>query len=153
MTGLRISVADEDDGQDPWTVPPSRRTMEKPINAPLPASVEVVRSNLIYVEKRALPAALINRSLRLAAFQNPEFYKAQAMRLSTIDKPRVIGCGDDLPRHIALRRGCLADLTALLASLKIKSVVRDERTSGQPIRVSFHGALRPRQQQAVEGNH
>jgi len=27
--------------------------------------------------------------LRVTAFQNPEFYKAQAMRLSTFDKPRV----------------------------------------------------------------
>ena len=30
-----------------------------------------------------------NRVLRLAAFQNPEFYEAQAMRLSTYYKPRV----------------------------------------------------------------
>jgi hypothetical protein len=28
--------------------------------------------------------------LRIAAFQNPEFSKAQAMRLSTYDKPLVI---------------------------------------------------------------
>ena len=43
----------------------------------------VVRSNLIYVEKEGLPSAMLNRLHRLAAFQNPEFYRAQAMRLST----------------------------------------------------------------------
>jgi hypothetical protein len=30
---------------------------------------------------------------RRAALQNPEFYGAQAMRLATYNKPRVIACG------------------------------------------------------------
>jgi hypothetical protein len=34
-----------------------------------------------------------------------EFYKTQAMRLSTYGKPRVIACGEDLPHHIGLPRG------------------------------------------------
>jgi hypothetical protein len=38
------------------------------------------------VEKKDLPPAMLNRLLRLAAFQNPEFYKAQAMRLPTYNK-------------------------------------------------------------------
>jgi len=149
LIGIPISGVDEDEGQDPWTLPPSRHKIEKPIDGPLPATVSVVRSNLIYVEKKGLPAALMNRILRLAAFQNPEFYKAQAMRLSTFDKPRVIGCGEDFPRHIALPRGCLADLNSLLVGLKIKPVVRDERTCGQKINVTFHGTLRLEQQQAA----
>src|SRR5688572_7531611 len=40
-----------------------------------------------------------------AAFQNPEFYKAQAMRLSTYNKPRVVACAEDLAHHIGLPRG------------------------------------------------
>ena len=48
--------------------------------------------NQIYISKEALPPALRNRLIRLAAFQNPEFYKAQAMRLSTYDTPRRIAC-------------------------------------------------------------
>ena len=149
LIGIQISVVDEDEGQDPWTLPPSRHKIEKPIDAPLPATVSVVRSNLIYVEKAGLPPALLNRILRLAAFQNPEFYKAQAMRLSIFDKPRVIGCGDDLSRHLALPRGCLADLSSLLVGLNIKPAVRDERTSGQKINVAFHGTLRLEQEQAA----
>ncbi len=150
LIGIRISAVDEDEGQDLWTLPPSRHKIEKPIDGPLPATVSVVRSNLIYVEKKGLPAALMNRILRLGAFQNPEFYKAQAMRLSTFDKPRVISCGEDLPRHIALPRGCLADLNSLLIGLKIKPAVRDERTSGQKINVTFFGTLRLEQQQAAD---
>ena len=57
---------------------------------------------------------LRNRLLRLAAFQNPEFYKAQAMRLSTYDKPRVIACAEDHPHHIGLPRGCLDDVRQAL---------------------------------------
>ena len=61
--------------------------------APMPSTVAVVRSSLITSKRRAA-ARFVNRILRIAAFQNPEFYKAQAMRLSTFDKPRVIGCGE-----------------------------------------------------------
>jgi hypothetical protein len=46
------------------------------------------------------------RLLRLAAFQNPEFYRAQSMRLSSYDKPRVIACAEDHAHHIGLPRGC-----------------------------------------------
>jgi hypothetical protein len=51
---------------------------------------------------------------RLAAFQNPEFYKAQAMRMSVWDKPRVIGCAENCPQHIALPRGSLDAAVSLL---------------------------------------
>jgi hypothetical protein len=46
----------------------------------------------IYITKDGMVPGLRNRLLRVAAFQNPEFYKAQAMRLPTYDKPRIIGC-------------------------------------------------------------
>jgi hypothetical protein len=54
---------------------------------PLPERVQVVRANLVYIEKKDLAPAMLNCLLRLAAFQNPEFYKNQAMRLPTYDKP------------------------------------------------------------------
>ena len=84
---------------------------------------------------------MLNRLLRIAAFQNPEFYKAQAMRLSTYDKPRVIGCGEDLPKHVALPRGCLADVIDLFEGHRVKPLVRDERFAGRPIVVEFQGVF------------
>jgi superfamily II DNA or RNA helicase/very-short-patch-repair endonuclease len=83
--------------------------------------------------------------IRLAAFQNPEFYKAQAMRLSTYDKPRIIACAEDHPKHIGLPRGCLDDLLQTLSGLNIKTVVRDQRNPGQPLTATFQGELRPEQ--------
>ena len=89
--------------------------------------MEVVLGNQIYIAKEALPPGLRNRLLRLAAFQNPEFYKAQAMRLSTYDKPRIIACAEDHPHHIGLPRGCLDEVREVLSDLGIEAVIRDER--------------------------
>jgi hypothetical protein len=75
LIGVRISSA-EDEGQDPWTLPPSRKRAERPIPGPLPVQVRIVRANLLYIEKKDLPSAMLNRLLRLGAFQNPDFYKA-----------------------------------------------------------------------------
>jgi superfamily II DNA or RNA helicase len=85
---------------------------------------------------------MLNRLLRVAAFQNPEFYKAQAMRLSTFDKPRIIAYGEDLPRYLALPRGCLDELISVLESHRIKAAIRDERFLGLSIDAEFHGRLR-----------
>ncbi len=149
LIGVRFASTEDDEVPDPWTLPPSRRSPEKAIKGPMPASVEIIRANLLFIDKKGLPPDLMNRLLRLAAFQNPEFYKAQAMRLATYDKPRVIACGEDLPRHLALPRGCLAEVLAFLEGLKIKTIVRDERGGGAPIDATFHGALRPIQDEAV----
>ena len=73
-------------------------------------SLELILGNEIYIAKDGLAPGLRNRLLRVAAFQNPEFYKAQAMRLPTYDKPRIIGCAEEHSQHIGLPRGCLEDV-------------------------------------------
>jgi hypothetical protein len=150
LIGVRISLAEDEAEHDPWTLPPSKkRREERLITEPLPEHIQVVRANRVYVEKHGLPSAMLNRLLRLAAFQNPEFYRAQALRLSTYAKLRVIACGDELPRHIALPRGCLADAVALFEAHNITLDVRDERFAETLIDVAFHGQLRASQEEAV----
>jgi hypothetical protein len=56
----------------------------------LPEKLELVLGDQIYISKENLVPGLRNRLLRLAAFQNPEFYRTQAMRLPTYDKPSVL---------------------------------------------------------------
>lgn len=140
----------EDDEVAPWTALPSRRRREPPVAGELPQSLELVLGNEIYVAKNGLAPALRNRLLRVAAFQNPEFYKAQAMRLSTYDKPRIITCAEEHSHHIGLPRGCLEDVQQLFNDLNIRPVVRDERYGGQPLDVTFQGELRPDQKLAAE---
>ncbi|MDP3849661.1 MAG: DEAD/DEAH box helicase family protein [Luteolibacter sp.] len=148
VTGVRFTLAAQDDAE-PWNSPPSRRYRDEPITGPLPKEIEVILGDQIYLAKDLLPAALRNRLLRLAAFQNPEFYRAQAMRLSTYGKPRIIGCAEDLSAHIGLPRGLLDELLQLLGSLRIKARIRDERVAGHPLDVCFTGTLRPEQQIAA----
>jgi superfamily II DNA or RNA helicase len=148
VIGVRISLADDEEAE-PWTMPPSGRRTPLPIEGPIPERVLMVRSNLLYVENKGLPPAILNRLLRLAAFQNPEFYKLQAMRLSTFGKPRIISCGQEFSQHIALPRGCLAEATACLADHKVTVDLRDERCVGTSIEAEFQGCLRSYQEEAV----
>jgi superfamily II DNA or RNA helicase len=147
---VRISFTDGEASEDPWTLPPSKKRIEKPIQGPLPRTVQLVQSNLVYIEKKGLPPAMLNRLIRLAAFQNPDFYRAQAMRLSTFGKPRVIGCADDFADHIGLPRGCLDDALAMFKAHNIKTEIDSKRFDGAPIDATFHGELHPFQQEAGE---
>ena len=52
LIGVRMSIADDEDAQDPWTLPPSRKRKERPIEGPLPKTVQIIRANLVYVERR-----------------------------------------------------------------------------------------------------
>lgn len=147
---LGVRLPPQDDGDtEPWTAPPSRRR-EAPIVGDLPETLELVIGNQICIPKQGLHPGLRNRLLRLAAFQNPEFYKAQAMRLSTYSKPRVIACAEDLPHHIALPRGCLDDVRKTLTDLGVRMAIRDERRDGTRLEVTFHGELRHAQKIAAE---
>ncbi|MFY8268146.1 MAG: TOTE conflict system archaeo-eukaryotic primase domain-containing protein, partial [Terrimicrobiaceae bacterium] len=146
---LPVRVApDEEFRLAPWQATPSRRAMPRAIPGPLPPSLELTLGNLIYIPKEELPPALRNRLLHLAAFQNPEFYRAQAMRLSTHDKPRIIACAEDYPAHFGLPRGCLEDILELLQDLKIPVTTREERQHGTPLNLTFQGTLRPDQEAA-----
>jgi hypothetical protein len=140
----------ENDDPMPWTAPPSRRRQEPPIAGDLPQSLELVLGDEIYIARPGLAPGLRNRLLRVAAFQNPEFYKTQAMRLPTYAKPRIIGCAEEHPQHIGLPRGCLEDVRQVLVDLSIRPIIRDERFSGHPLPATFQGELRAEQKVAAE---
>ena len=144
---LDVTFIDEEDMAKPWLR--STPLANKLSGTSMPKSLTVTLANLIYFEKAQLPQVLANRLIRLAAFQNPEFYKVQAMRLSVWDKPRVIGCAENYPQHIALPRGCLDAARELLRDNDIHCELRDERYGGEPLDVTFAGKLRPDQQSAV----
>ena len=80
----------------PWQ---SRRADFPKIEATLPSKIDIVLSNQIFIDYTGLPAILRNRILRLASFQNPEFYQAQALRLPIWGKPRILYCYDEMSAH------------------------------------------------------
>lgn len=146
---VRIPPSDEF-SLTPWKASPSRRSADRVIDTSTLGRLELVFSDKLYIPKAELPPALRNRIAHLAAFQNPEFYKAQAMRLPTYDKPRIIGCAEDHLEHIALPRGCLDDLKGLLRRNKVRYRIKDLRFAGAPLAVSFCGSLRPEQTKAAK---
>ncbi len=148
IIGIKTATTNEEK-VDPWLESPSRRRTEPIVAGPLPDRMEIVLENQIYIEKAALPPSLLNRIIRIAAFQNPEFYKNQAMRLPTYNKPRIISCCEDFPEHIGIPRGCIEELVSVLKSLNIMITLKDKRFSGSSIDVEFSGRLREDQAKAA----
>jgi len=150
VIGVRISDTMDEDDRTPWTQPPSGRPRKIVMAEPLPPKVKAVLSQRLFIEKAGLPSPLLNQLKRLAAFQNPEFYKKQSMRLSTALTPRVIACAEDLPQHIALPRGCLPEAEALLREHGVTFDVEDKRAEGTSVDFTFRGTLTPLQDQAAK---
>jgi hypothetical protein len=147
ILGVRIPLVDED--EEPWLAPASLRQTPPAIREPLPGTITVVQADQIYLPRHALPPSLVARLVRLAAFQNPEFYAAQAMRRSTHNKPRIISCAELTSHHVALPRGCFDAVLDLLTSLGIAVTIEDRRFSGAAIPLAFTGALRSDQETAI----
>lgn len=144
---VSLGEGEEEEDAEPWKI---RQTKKWPlIDEPLPKRIDVVLANQIFIDSTGLPAIFRNRILRLASFSNPEFYKAQAMRLPTWGKPRILYCYEQFSRHIAIPIGCFDDLNVLFAHYKILPIFKDERTNGVPIEVSFSGTLYLEQEAAA----
>jgi superfamily II DNA or RNA helicase len=151
VLGVRfVDDTDVEEAKKPWKRPPSGRPRKSKVDLPLPQEVKAVLAQRVFVEKAGLPSPLIDLIKRLAAFQNPEFYKKQAMRLSTATTPRVITCAEDLPNHVALLRGCLDDLRALLKENGVCLRLDDQRQAGEALSLKFDGTLTAVQEEAAK---
>ena len=112
--------------------------------------LNIIKSNMIYIKKEGLSNAAINRLNRLAAFKNPDFYKAQALRLPIYNKPRVLCLADNHKDYIILPRGCEDNLIELLHNSNIPFTIEDKTNTGIAIDVLFNGDLRENQIPAVD---
>ena len=115
-----------------------------------PANLEIVQGNLLYLPQAGLSSRARNQLVRLAAFRNPEFYKAQAMRLPIYNKPRVISTAEERNGYLALPRGCEEALMELLDQAGASCRFVDKRQPGRAIRMEFTGTLRPEQEPAAK---
>jgi superfamily II DNA or RNA helicase len=149
VLGVGLADTGDEENEAPWGRLPSREPKPLVISEPLPPKIHAVLAQKLFVEKAGLPSPLLNQIKRLAAFQNPEFYKKQSMRLSTATTPRVIACAEDLPLHVGLPRGRRSDLQALLCEFGVSLEVEDRRVTGGSLGFRFRGELTPVQQQAV----
>ena len=142
---LGVLKIDEEEAQKPWEQP-----NVKLVHSDFPKEIVIVRANMLFVPKTGISQRALNQVKRLAAFKNPEFYKAQAMRMSTYGKNRVICCAEETGEYICLPRGSETDLNVFLAKQGIDAHYLDKTNSGRSIDVEFNGALREEQPQALE---
>lgn len=152
-THLAVLCRQSDTGQlaeekpVPWEVKRDRK--DNLTAADFPDAVTIVRSNLLWLRKAGISQAALNRIKRFAAFRNPDFYKAQAMRLPVYDKPRIIHREEDTPEYLGIPRGCMDELRGLLAGSNVKCHIEEKRNPGKTIAVSFRGTPRPEQEPAA----
>lgn len=137
----------EDEDKKPWDKRKSESKLDK---ADIPDRVYITKANMLYVSKAGFSSKALNNLKRIAAFRNPDFYKAQAMRLPTYDKPRIISLSDETPDYLCLPRGCEPDLASLFESLKADTNWTDETYPGKTIDVEFKGQLYDEQAKAAD---
>ena len=143
VMGVRLPLTDED--SEPWTAPPSRQRSLPPLTGRVPERIRAVLADQIYIVRDGLSPGLVNRLIRIAAFQNPSFYSAQSLRRSTFNIPRIIACAELLSHHIALPRGCQDELQELLKEHGIGLDLLDKRNAGNAVRTAFLGELKSQQ--------
>ena len=141
---LGVLKVDEDE-QKPWET-----TKIKLLKTDFPRQIEIVKSNMLFVPKAGISQRALNRLKRLAAFKNPEFYKNQAMRMPTYNKPRIICCADDTADYLCLPRGCEQDLRSVFYEQGMDVICLDKTNHGKRIDVTFNGNLKDEQPQAVD---
>ncbi|MEW6173691.1 MAG: DEAD/DEAH box helicase family protein [Bacillota bacterium] len=135
---------DDDEAQKPWEANKVKLTKHD-----FPSTVKIVKANMLYIKKVGISQRALNALERLAAFKNPEFYRAQAMRMPTFNKPRVISCSDETEKYLILPRGCEADVRSIISGLNIKVDWADRTNNGRDVDIEFNGKLREEQQLAV----
>ncbi len=142
---IGLSIPQTDETGKPWEGTSGRQIKLK---CELPESITAVFANRIYIKEDSLPSMFLNQIKRLAAFQNPEFYKKQSMRLSTALTPRIISCSHRMQDYLTIPRGCLQDLKDLLRMNKVALKIVDKRFDGERIEISFDGDLTEVQEDA-----
>ena len=146
--GILYSAGKESDdtGQKPWE---KSKPQQELAALDFSETVKIVKANMLHIDKSGITSTALNRIKRLGAFRNPDFYKSQAMRLPTYDKPRIIDTTMETSQYLSIPRGCEDELLALLDSAKVQYIIDDKRNIGIPINAEFNGVLRDEQELAV----
>lgn len=140
--GTLVSDSDE----SPWKTP-AKETLTP---ADFPLLLNITQANMLYIKSSQLSSSAKNQIKRLAAFKNPDFYRAQAMRLPTYNKPRIICTADITGDYIGIPRGCKEALCAMLEAHCVPYQIDDKTNEGTEIKVDFNGCPRDEQQPAAD---
>jgi len=138
--GVLIAETDKTDKEDivkPWEKKPA----SKQDTFRYTGTVRITKANMLYIEKSDLPESLLNRVKRLAAFKNPAFYKALALRFSTYQIPRIIDTSFEDQGYLGIPRGCESDLVDFFRKCGAQADWEDKTCDGLGLDVCFQGNL------------
>ena len=144
-----IEIAPEDiEKNEPWKKLNGNETIKI---SDCPKEITLTLADQLYVPIANLPGKLTSKLKHCAVFSNPEFYKRQALRLSTIGTSRYICAAHIENGYLILPRGCLAEATRIISEQKIEIEYTDKRFAGNPLeKIKFTGKLKSQQKKAVD---
>ncbi|OUS24820.1 DNA/RNA helicase [Thalassotalea sp. 42_200_T64] len=115
-----------------------------------PQQLTLTLADQLYLSIVDMPGKLTSTLKQCAVFSNPEFYKRQALRLSTIGTSRYICAAHIEDGYLILPRGCLSDVITILSNQHIKLEHSDKRFVGTQLgKIKFTGKLKSQQKKAV----
>ena len=125
-------------------------SLENLTNADFTEEIKISLDSQIHIQKHGITEQALSAFRRLAVFSNPDFYKAERMRLPVWNKPRYIDCSKETLEELILPRGCLEDIKYCLENLKVEYEIFDNRAIGTIQNFSFNGILKDNQPEALE---
>lgn len=111
--------------------------------------LRVIRSNVLTLSVLGFDRAIVQQVMNVAAFHNPEYFKRQALRLTTARTPRFIQLADHVEDNLVLPRGTLDEVMTMVRGAGGEVVVDDRRAHGHPIAAEFEGTLYASQEAAL----
>ena len=118
---------------------------KKKNNFKYPSNINIILSDMIYIDKANLNSGVKSCFRRLATFANPEFYRKQRMRLSVYNTPMIIDCSEEDNKYLKIPRGTYEYLELLCKENQVKMNVIDNRNIGNKIDAIFNGTLQESQ--------
>lgn len=141
--GMLLNV-DKNARPKPW------KMKQEFFKADVVGKLHMVLSNGVYIDALNLMPRIQNQIRSLAAFDNPEYYKNKRLGYSNYYTFSTVYLGKDIDGYIQIPRGLRESIFQECEKAGISVDVSDQRETGHPIRVTFKGDLRTRQELAAE---
>ncbi|OUR81338.1 DNA/RNA helicase, partial [Colwellia psychrerythraea] len=152
ISGTNDEISSDDSNNKPWqrseTIRNSQTKVIKVDNCP--DKITLVLANQIYIPMSSLPGKITSSLKRCAVFANPDFFKRQALRFSTIGTSRYICSAHIEGNYLILPRGCLSEIENILSQQNIAIEYDDKRFEGESLsKIKFNGKFKNQQTKAV----
>jgi len=152
ISSLIDEATSDDSNNKPWQRSQTSKSGQTEVIkvANCPEKIILVLADQIYIPILKLPGKITSILKRCAVFANPDFFKRQALRFSTIGTSRYICSAHIESNYLILPRGCLPEIKQILLQQNIAIEYDDKRFEGVSLnKIKFNGKLKSQQTKAV----